>query len=280
MSESFIAAAVQMEPRIGEVESNVAELLRLGEEAVANGAKLLVFPELCSSGYVFQSREEVASCAESLDDSETISKWADFCRNHHVWMAAGYPENHRGTFFNSSVLIGPEGVIGNYRKNHLWFNENKYFEPGDCGHPVFRTELGTIGMMVCYDGWFPEAVRSFALQGADVLCVPTNWVPIPGQSPGENAMATILCQAGAHVNGVYIVAADRVGTERGQPFVGQSVITGYTGWHLAGPASSTDPEILYAEINPQEARDSRTWNEFNNPMLNRRVETYTTDFPA
>nr|TYD00716.1 hydratase [Arthrobacter echini] len=269
-----------MEPRIGEVESNVTELLRLGEEAVAHGAKLLVFPELCSSGYVFQSKEEVAACAEDLSDSRTISTWAAFCRANNVWMVAGYPENSGGTYFNSSVLIGPEGVIGNYRKNHLWNNENKYFEPGDCNHPVFRTELGTIGMMVCYDGWFPEAVRSFAVQGADVLCVPTNWVPIPGQAPGEKAMATILCQASAHVNGLYIVAADRVGTERGQEFIGQSVITGYTGWHLAGPASPVHQEILYAEIKPGEARDSRQWNEFNDPLLNRRVETYTTHTPA
>ena len=94
--------------------------------------------------------------------------------------------------YNSSVVIGPQGHLGTFRKVHLWNEENLYFEPGDVGYPVFKTPLGRIGTFICYDCWFPESFRLCALQGADIVCVPTNWVPIPGQDPKREAMANIL----------------------------------------------------------------------------------------
>lgn len=274
---TFTAAAVQMEPTVGDLEGNVEAILNLGQEAANNGAQLIVYPELATSGYSFESEDEARASALAYGGSATINTLINFCKNAEVTLVAGYAEREGENLYNSAIIITPDGNTGNYRKNHLWNLENTYFEPGNIGHPVFETPLGTIGLMVCYDCWFPETARSLVLQGADLICVPTNWVPIPGQPDNERAMATVLCQATAHVNGIYIVGANRVGTERGQNFLGQSIITDYSGWHLAGPASPTNPEILYAEIDLQAARDSRQWNDYNHPVKNRRVETYDID---
>ncbi|MFT7183532.1 MAG: N-carbamoylputrescine amidase, partial [Planctomycetota bacterium] len=134
--------------------------------------------------------------------------------------------------------------------------------------------FGRIGMAICYDGWFPEAYRLCALQGADIVCVPTNWVPIPGQDPTREAMANILVMAAAHSNSIFIAAADRVGTERGQPFLGQSLIASCTGWPIAGPAGPTDEEIIYADLDLSEARRARNWNDYNQPLRDRRSDVY------
>lgn len=267
-------ACVQMEPKVGHVADNVAHSVGLIEKAAEAGAKLIVLPELANSGYVFASREEAFALAESIPDGPTCKAWAEVCARRGVWLVAGIAERAGEVLFNSAVLIGPEGHIGTFRKVHLWNEENLFFEPGDLGFPVFRTPLGRIGMLICYDGWFPEAWRLCALQGADIVCVPTNWVPIPGQDPKREAMANILVMAAAHSNSIFVAAADRVGTERGQPFIGQSLIASYTGWPVAGPASATAEETLLAEVNLADARRKRNWNEYNQPLRDRRGDVY------
>lgn len=109
-----------------------------------------------------------------------------------------------------------------------------------------------------------------ALQGADIVCVPTNWVPIPGQDPRREAMANILLMAASHSNSIFIAAADRVGIERDQPFIGQSLITSYTGWPVAGPASERHTEIIMATVNLADAKRHRNWNDFNQVLKDRR----------
>ncbi len=148
------------------------------------------------------------------------------------------------------------------------------FRTGDRGFPVFKTPLGRIGVAICYDGWFPETFRLCALQGAEIMCIPTNWVPIPGQRDGQPAMATILHMAAAHSNAMFIACADRVGIERGQPFEGQSVIIAPTGWPIAGPASREAEAMLVATLDLADARRARAWNEFNQPMRDRRTDVY------
>ncbi|QWZ10139.1 nitrilase family protein [Nocardioides panacis] len=262
-SEQVRVACIQMEPKVGENAANLARSLELCEEAVRGGAQLLVLPELCNSGYVFETRGEAQAAAEEIPTGAASSSWIAFCRERGVYLVAGICERAGEQLFNSSIVIGPDGYIGTFRKVHLWNRENLFFEPGDLGFPVFHTAIGRIATFICYDGWFPEAYRACALRGADIICIPTNWVPIPGQAEGSPAMATVLAQANAHSNSVYIAAADRVGTERGQPFNGQSVIVSYTGWPLAGPASPDDEEILYADLDLGMARVARNWNDFN-----------------
>lgn len=274
MSPQGIVAAVQTRPVIGDTEHNVADMLRCAEEAVQRGADLIVFPELATSGYAFADAAEARECAEALVETEAVQRLQRFCARHRVVVAFGYPEADGDRLYNSAMLVGAEGFIGNYRKNHLWNKENEIFAPGDLDYPVFDTAVGKVGLLICYDIWFPEAVRSLVLGGADIVCLPTNWVPIEGAPHDHLAMANVLCQSNSHINGITIAGADRVGVEREQPFLGKSVITGHTGQLDAGPASASEPEILYAPFDGAAGRRERRWNAYNDPVENRRPETY------
>jgi predicted amidohydrolase len=267
-------ASIQMEPVFGETGSNVARSVALLEEAAEKGAKLAVLPELCNTGYVFESRSELRALAEEIPAGPSTVAWIDAARRLDMHIVAGITERDGEVFYNSAVIVGPSGYIGRYRKVHLWGEEALYFTPGDLGFPVFDTPVGKIGCQICYDCWFPESFRLAALQGAELMCVPTNWVPIPGQDPKREAMANILVMAAAHSNSLFIVAADRVGTERGQPFIGQSLIVSHTGWPAAGPASYDKQEVLVAEVNLADARRKRNWNEFNQVLRDRRTDVY------
>ncbi len=267
-------ACLQMQPVFGDVAANVARSLELIDEAVAKGAGLLVLPELCNSGYVFANRAEAFALAEEIPGGPTVAAWAERAARHRIHIVAGICEREGQKLYNSAVVIGPDGYVGTFRKVHLWNEEALYFEPGNLGFPVFHTPIGRIGAAICYDGWFPETYRLCALGGADIVCVPTNWVPIPGQAEGRQAMANILAMAAAHSNSLFIACADRVGTERGQPFEGQSVIVSYTGWPVAGPASRDREEILLAEVDLGEARRKRNWNAFNQVLRDRRTDVY------
>jgi N-carbamoylputrescine amidase len=267
-------ACLQMQPKFGDVASNVARSLQLIDRAAADGANLVVLPELCNTGYVFASREEAFAIAEEIPAGPTVAAWAKCAARYRLHLVAGICERAGTNLYNSAVVIGPDGYVGTFRKVHLWNEEALYFEPGDRGFPVFHTPIGRIGVAICYDGWFPETYRLCALQGADIVCVPTNWVPIPGQADGRQAMANILAMGAAHSNSMFIACADRVGVERGQPFEGQSLIVSYTGWPVAGPASRDSEEIILAKIDLGEARRKRNWNAFNQVLRDRRTDVY------
>ncbi|MBL8583790.1 MAG: hydratase, partial [Rhizobiaceae bacterium] len=208
---SVTVACIQMEPHIGETEANVARSIRLMEDAAAKGAQLVVLPELCNTGYVFETRAEARALAEPVPDGPTCQAWAAAAARLGLHMVAGITERDGEMLYNCAVIIGPDGLVGRYRKVHLWGDEALFFAPGNLGFPVFDTPLGRIGCHICYDCWFPESFRLAALQGAEIVCVPTNWVPIPGQDPKREAMANILVMAAAHSNSVFVAAADRVG---------------------------------------------------------------------
>lgn len=269
-----VVASVQMEPVVGDTARNVQRSLGFAAEAASQGASLVVLPELANTGYVFQSRREAFGLGEEAERSESIAAWSELCRRVGVHLVAGFAERSGERLYNSAVLIGPRGVLGIYRKLHLWGDEHLFFEAGDGGLPVVDTELGRVAAVICYDGWFPEVYRLLAMQGADIVCMPTNWVPMPGQPEHDRAMANTLAMANAHSNGLNIVCANRVGTERGQPFIGQSLIVGAEGWPLAGPASRDREEILYARINLKASRRARHLNAFNHVLRDRRDDVY------
>lgn len=274
-AESLVKiACIQFEPRVGDKEGNVARSVRLVHQAADQGARLCVMPELCNSGYVFNTRAEAYELAEEIPNGPTTQTWMEVARDRHVFVAAGVAERADGRLYNAAVLVGPSGYVGKYRKMHLWYEEKLFFEPGDLGFPVFTTPLGCVGMCICYDIWFPESLRLLAVQGADIVCVPTNWVPIPGQANGEKPMAVYLCMTAAHCNAVYVAAADRVGTERQQPFLGHSVIVSPAGWPVAGPASGEEEQTIYAECNLVEARRMKTLNDLNVLTRDRRTDFY------
>lgn len=267
-------ASIQMAPQIGDKAANLRRSVDLIEEAALQGAVVAVLPELANTGYVFASRQEAFALAESVPDGESSRVWLEVARRCKIHVVAGIAERVGDQLFNAALVAGPHGYIGTYRKLHLWGDEHLFFESGDLGLPVFHTEIGRLGAIICYDGWFPEVYRLLAMQGADIVCMPTNWVPMPGQVDGHVAMANTLAMANAHSNGLNIICADRVGTERGQPFIGQSLIVGAQGWPVAGPASRDSEEILYASINLRKSRSARHLNVFNDVLRDRRDDIY------
>jgi len=275
MPESPVrVACIQFEPKIGEKQRNVERSLELIAAAASRGAQLVVLPELCNTGYVFESRREAFGMAETIPDGSTVRAWAESARSHGLYIVAGITELADQALFNSAAVVGPEGFVGVYRKNHLWGEENLFFEPGNLGVPVFRTPIGRIACAICYDIWFPEVFRLAALQGADILCVPTNWVPMADQPADLPVMANVLAMGGAHSNSIFVAAADRVGIEREQPFIGNSLIVSCTGWPVAGPASRDGEDVLVADLNLSDARRKRNWNAFNQVLRDRRTDVY------
>lgn len=273
-------ACLQMEPYIGETEKNVARSLELIEEAAGAGARLAVLPELCNTGYVFETREEAFALAEEIPGGPSCEAWAKAAARHDMHIVAGITERDGQALYNSAVVLGPQGYVGTYRKNHLWGAENLFFEPGNLGVPVFRTAIGRIAAAICYDIWFPEIFRLAAVQGADLLCVPTNWVPMPEQPEELPKMANLLAMGGAHANSMFVACADRIGDERGQPFIGSSLLVSYTGWPIAGPASTDREEMLIADVNLSDARRNRNLNDFNHLLRDRRIDLYAEGLGA
>ncbi|MFN3613924.1 MAG: nitrilase family protein [Rubrimonas sp.] len=272
--DALTIACIQFAPVFGDVAGNLARSVEMIGRAADAGARIVVLPELANTGYVFRSRAEALALAEPVPDGPSSRAWAAVAAERGVIVAAGIAERDGGRLFNSAVLLGPEGPMGVYRKLHLWGEENLWFEPGDRGVPVWPTPYGRIAVAICYDGWFPEVFRLAAVQGADLVCVPTNWVPIPGQAPDRPPMANVLHMAAAHSNSMVIACANRVGVERGQPFIGHSLIVAHTGWPAAGPAGGDTEEIVLATVDPTAARRARNWNAFNDPLRDRRTDLY------
>lgn len=267
-------ACIQMEPDVGDKEGNLARSLEWIERAAAQDADLVVLPELCNTGYVFETRAEAGALSEEVPNGPTTQAWMEAAASHNLVIVAGITEREGENLYNGAAIVGPKGYVGRYRKNHLWGAENLFFEPGNLGMPVFQIGAGRIACAICYDIWFPETFRLAALQGADLLCVATNWVPMPHQPSNLPVMANILAMGGAHSNSMFVAAADRVGVERGQPFLGNSLIISHTGWPLAGPASFDREEMIFAEVNLADARRKRSLNEFNQLLRDRRTDVY------
>jgi N-carbamoylputrescine amidase len=268
----MFVACVQMEPVVGEKRNNVSRSVEFIEAAAKRGAGLVVLPELVNTGYVFKDRQEALELSELVPGGETTAKWSEVATSLNLFIVAGIAERSGEALYNSAVVIGPGGYVGRFRKIHLWGGEKKIFTPGDLGFPIFEAPFGRLSVAICYDGWFPETYRAAALRDADILCVPTNWVPMPGQPKDRQAMANTLIMAGAHSNNIFIACADRIGVERGQPFEGQSLIVDRHGWPIAGPASRDQEEILVAEIETH--RSSGRIGDDNDVLQDRRPELY------
>ncbi|SCB10685.1 nitrilase family protein [Rhizobium multihospitium] len=273
-TRTVTVATVQFEPIVGDRIHNLAAIERLVRTAKAKGAEILVLPELADSGYSFLDGDEVAALAGPVPGGASAEVLCRLAGELGLYIVSGIAEQDGDRFYNSALLCGPKGYIGKYRKLHLWNNENRFFKKGDLGLPVFDLPFGRIGIVICYDGWFPETFRELALAGAELVCVPTNWVPMAGAESAPEPMANILHKAAAHTNGLYIACADRIGIERDQPFIGRSLIVGPQGWPESGPASTDREEILLAQIDLSSVAETRTLNSFNHLLGDRRADVY------
>ncbi len=257
-------AVVQTNPSFGTVEANVERaLVLLGE----NPADLYVLPELFSTGYNFVDAREVERYAEDVS-GKTFRVMAEFASSHSCYIAYGFAEK-AALLYNSSALVGPSGLIGHYRKVHLFYRENLLFSPGDLGFPVFDLPFGRVGMMICFDWFYPEAARSLALQGAELILHPSNLV-LP-HCP--DAMVTRCLE-----NRFFSVTANRVGTEhRGDislTYIGRSEIVSPMGEILCRMDDSSEG-VRCIELDPARAKDKRL-NEFNDLFKGRRPDQYVS----
>lgn len=243
-------AAVQSEPKIGEVGANLASILSRLREASSAGARLVVFPECALTGYGFESRAEASAFAEPFH-GPTSHAAANECRRLAVWTVYGFLEADGDRLYNACALIGPDGPVATYRKVHLPFmGVDRFADPGD--RPFAALDAGgvKVGLHICYDGAFPETARVLTLLGAELLVLPTNW-PTHSECAAEHMVVTRAME-----NVVYSMAVNRVGEERGFRFIGRSSIAGPDGQILAA-ASPDREEILYADVEPARARQKR-----------------------
>lgn len=276
VSHPLRIAAAQYAPRVGEVEWNRAEAVRQATAAAERGARLIVLPELASSGYVFTSTDEAAATSEPVDGPFTAALQA-VCARFACVVVAGFNECAQTGRHNSAVVIGPAGPLGVYRKLHLFNDEQTWFAPGE-GLIVTDTPAGRVGVVICYDLRFPEAARALALAGAEIIAVPTNWVASFKRTVWDDrgyCQGDYLAMATAGQNGVAIACADRVGVEREVRFIGASIIVGPDGWPAAGPASANDAELLVADVDMDDIAAMRCSTPRNHLLNDRRPDAYS-----
>lgn len=243
-------AGVQMDVVLQNPQRNLARIASGLAETTKQGAELTVFPECAVPGYCFSSLEEALPFAETIPGpaTESVTK---VCRELGAHALFGMLERDGSRVFNAAVLVGPTGVVGSYRKVHLpYLGIDMFTSYGDRPFAVHSAGDLRVGMLICYDAAFPEASRSLALLGADLIALPTNW------PPGAEIMSSCSIPCRAMENQVYFAAVNRVGEERGFPFIGESSICAPNGKFISR-AQGTDEAILYADVDPMIARQKR-----------------------
>jgi predicted amidohydrolase len=243
-------AVVQTDPQLGQKRRNLEEVERAAARAGKAGAQLIVLPECHLTGYVYESLEEALAVAEPVPGpaSERVSELA---AQHSLYIVVGTLERVGDRCYNSTLLAGPQGIEAVYRKTHtLCLGVDRFTTPGNLGLHVHDLPLGRIGILICYDLRFPEAARVLALAGVQAIALPTNW-PIT-----SHIQADVFTRSRAAENRIFLLAADRVGRERGTTFLGRSQIVSPDGTVVA-EASATHPDFLMADIDLSEADSKR-----------------------
>lgn len=256
----------QNNPQFGDTKKNLEQAITAMETIKAD---LVVLPELFATGYQFTSIEEVINLAEEIPSGPTCTALVKYTHLKNLFIVFGIAERHGDKLFNSAVLIGPEGFIGRYRKSHLFYEEKLFFSPGDTGFNVFDIGKARLGLMICYDWWFPEAARTLALKGADIICHPANLV----LTGCHKAMVTRSLE-----NAVYSVTANRIGAEaRGGKeklkFTGQSQIIDPAGQVLLSMEDNS-AGIAAIDVDVERAKD-KAITSLNDRFKDRRPELYS-----
>lgn len=257
-------AVVQFRPVFGDVEGNIAKAFSMIENVRAN---LYVLPELCFSGYTFTYKDEAREFAETVSDSSTLNRIKDMARRKDAGIIYGFPEKDGSDLYNSCALVKPSGEASIYRKLHLFYYEKEWFTPGNLQLKAVDFKGGRIGMMICFDWYFPEVCRTLALKGSQLVCHPSNLV----MSHCQQSMITRCLE-----NAVFSATANRIGREkRGNfdfQFTGQSRIISPKGEVLYS-GSIDKEEIGIADINLQES-DNKKVNFKNDLWADRRPDYY------
>jgi predicted amidohydrolase len=245
---------IQMNPKLLRVEENVDRALRFLER---NRADLMVLPELFNTGYNFSSRREVKRVAELIPTGYTSQKLLEVSRDRNMTIVAGMAERRGASLYNSAI-VARRGRAFTYRKVHLFFKEKKLFKPG----MEFKV-FGDLGVMICFDWFFPESARTLMLKGAKVIAHPSNLV-LPFC---PHAMRTRCTE-----NRIFAVTADRIGRERELKYIGRSEIVDTKG-RILYCASSNREEVVVRRIDLREAANKRM-TPVNDIIQDRRPEVY------
>lgn len=212
----YKGAAIQYDCRFMDKEKNLTELTELVRQAAGQGAKLIVLPETCATGYYFDGMEQATEMAEPIENGRTARLLERLARELDCYLVAGLPESDGERLYNSAVLVGPEGLIGRHRKMHHYVPDSTWAKTGDEPVKVFNTPIGAIGIQICMDLSYPEGPRLSRLMGAQVVCSPMNWY--------EATIPSAIWLTRAKENGMYIIASNRHGKEKGYEFCGGSGI--------------------------------------------------------
>ncbi|MGJ4942619.1 nitrilase-related carbon-nitrogen hydrolase [Bradyrhizobium sp. HKCCYLS1011] len=262
MSSEYKVAAVQFEPVMCEKERNITRLLELCEQAAAAGVRLIVTPEMGTTGYCWHDRAEVAPFVEKIPGS-TTHRFAAFARRHNCYVVIGMPEvDDDDIYYNTAVLIGPDGVIGRHRKTHPYISEPKWAASGDLHNQVFETGIGRIALLICMDIHFLETARLMALGGADIICHISNWL-------AERTPAPYWISR-AFENSCYVIESNRWGLERTVQFSGGSCVIAPDGSIVA--VIDKGDGIAAAEVDLATTRQRRVLGEA--VFAQRRPELY------
>ncbi len=267
----FEIAVVQMDPKSGDVRSNLEAIEALAKHAAGSGASLVIVPELATTGYLLDER--IAELAENIP-GDTSARLCNIARENSVYLVCGIIERDGGKFFNSAVLCGPDGeLLAAYRKLHLFSSEKTWYSLGGelC---VVETDVGNIGLTVCYDLIFPEYIRSLTLAGAELIVNCTNWVTNEYQSnewgwSGEQVQS--LARTRALENGVYVAMADCTGVEGDWRSLGHSCIAGPSGRLLASMGEESGVAAASIDLDPEYLSG---WRSIATYLPDRRPEVY------
>lgn len=253
---------IQICPELGDVQTTIYKIESL--IGSIQPAELLVLPELCNSGYNFQSLQQAWETSEEINKSQFVQFLISLCQKYNMFIVSGINERYQHKLFNSAILVGPQGVCGHYRKLHLFKNEKDFFSPGNLGLPVFEIPGCKIGMLVCFDWIFPEVWRILALKGADIICHPSNLV-LPG-------LAQRGVPAHAMMNRVFTITANRVGSEDELTFTGMSIIADPRG-NVIAQATDKEEVVKVIDIDITQARNKMV-TSLNDIFEDRREDVY------
>jgi len=263
----FRAAAAQTLARLGDVHHNIEVSTHLVNEAVRQGAELVVLPECMNTGYLFDSADHCRALAESVPDGAFVSAMSSLARKHDIFIASGITEwdGARGRIFNSGIMLDRKGEVAvHYHKQFLATHDQNWFSFGERGCPVVDTDLGRIGLMICFDGRIPEIARSLALQGAEIIVDMANFFAMD--------QADMWGPARSYENGVWLVAATKAGYERSIYYPGGSMIVDPNG-RVVAKMPYERHGVIVADVIPELAHD-KTIYAANDKFADRRPTTY------
>lgn len=257
-------ALVQFNPKFGEKDKNIDRAIQMMRR---HRFDLAVLPELFATGYLFTSKKEVHDLSEEIPNGFTTRRLQTFAKEKKIFLAYGIAERDGSKYYNAAVLLGPRGIIGHYRKLHLFDEEKRWFSPGNLPLSVHSVLGAKVGMMICYDWRFPETARTLMFKKADIILHPSNLV-LPH---GPESMITRALE-----NRVFCVTADRTGMEKrggkSLTYIGQSRVIDPDG-NVLLRLGRTEEKVGVVEIDPKKARNKNI-NRYNNLIIDRNPRYY------